>query len=91
MKWIVIESKLLDDEHVVVVFEKRWLKEARQAHPGKVVYFPPEVDELARFKDDPAAIKLLHRIKKKFGGWIVPSTSPKAANFQKGGKRYERR
>lgn len=67
------------------MFEKRWLKEARQKHPGKVIYFPPEVDELARLKDDPATLKLLHRIKKEFGGWIVPSNSPKANAIQKGG------
>ncbi len=91
MKWIVIESKLLDGEVVLVVFEKRWLKEARQKHPGKVIYFPPEVDELARFKDDPQTVKLLHRIKKEFGGWIVPSNSPKANAILKGGKRHERR
>lgn len=91
LTWIVLESKLLDGEHVLVVFEKRWLKEARQAHPGKVIYFPPEVDELARFKDDPDTLKLLHRIKKEFGGWIVPSNSPQAVNMQKGGRRHERR
>ena len=72
-KWLLLDSKLLDGEHVLVVFEKRWLTEARQAYPGTVIYFPPEVEELKRIKDAPDTIKFLHRIKKEFGAWIVPS------------------
>ena len=77
LKWLLLDSKLLDGEHVLVVFEKRWLKEARQAHPGTVIYFPPEVEELKRIKDAPDTIKFLHRIKKEFGAWIVPSNAPR--------------
>ena len=73
LKWLLLDSKLLDGEHVLVVFEKRWLTEARQAYPGKVIYFLPEVEELKRVKDAPDTIKFLHRIKKEFGAWIVPS------------------
>ena len=58
---------------MLVVFEKRWLTEARQAYPGKVIYFPPEIEELKRVKDAPDTIKFLHQIKKEFGAWIVPS------------------
>jgi len=72
-KWLLLDSKLLDGEHVLVVFEKRWLTEARQAYPGTVIYFPPEVEELKRIKDAPDTIKFLHQIKKEFGAWIVPS------------------
>ena len=42
-KWLLLDSKLLDGEHVLIVFEKRWLTEARQAYPGTVIYFSPEV------------------------------------------------
>ncbi len=73
-KWLLLDSKLLDGEHILLVFEKRWLTEARQAYPGTVIYFPPEVEELKRIKDAPDTIKFLHRIKKEFGAWIVPST-----------------
>lgn len=73
LKWLLLDSKLLDGEHVLVVFEKRWLTEARQAYPGKVIYFPPEIEELKRVKDAPDTIKFLHQIKKEFGAWIVPS------------------
>lgn len=72
-KWLLLDSKLLDGEHILLVFEKRWLQEARQTYPGKVIYFPPEVEELKRVKDHPETIKFLHRIKKEFGAWIVPS------------------
>jgi len=73
LKWLLLDSKLLDGEHVLIVFEKRWLTEARQAYPGTVIYFPPEVEELKRIKDAPDTVKFLHRIKKEFGAWIVPS------------------
>jgi hypothetical protein len=73
-KWLLLESKLLEGEHVLLLFEKRWLTEARQTHPGTVIYFPPEVEELKRVKDAPDTLKVLHRIKKEFGAWIVPSS-----------------
>ena len=78
LKWLLLDSKLLDGEHVLVVFEKRWLTEARRAHPGTVIYFPPEIEELKRVKDAPDTIKFLHRIKKEFGAWIVPSNLERA-------------
>jgi len=71
--WVVIESALLDGEQVVIVSGKRFLREARNANPGRVLYFPPEIEELKRFQDDPDAIKAMHRIKKHLGAWIVPS------------------
>jgi len=77
-KWLLLDSKLLDGERILLVFEKRWLAEARQTHPGTVIYFPPEVEELKRVKDAPDTIKFLHRIKKEFGAWIVPSNRPSA-------------
>lgn len=91
-RWLVLESNLLGDEQFLVVFEKKHLEEARKAHPGKVIYFPPEVDELHRHKDAPEyahLLKAIHRVKKKFGAWIVPSDSPLARRFDapKGGNR----
>jgi len=77
-KWLLLDSKLLEGERILLVFEKRWLEEARQAHPGTVIYFPPEVEELKRVKGAPDTIKFLHRIKKAFGAWIVPSNQPSA-------------
>ena len=76
MRWIIIESSLLDDEQILLVFEKRYLKEARKVYPDKTIYFPPEIKELSRLKDEPGAIKLMHQVKKKFNGWIVPHHSP---------------
>ena len=72
-KWLLLDSQLLEGERILLVFEKRWLAEARQAYPATVIYFPPEVEELKRVKDAPDTIKFLHRIKKEFGAWIVPS------------------
>jgi hypothetical protein len=93
VRWLVLESRLLDDEHILVVFEKNHLREARKAHPGKVIYFPPEIEELRRHKDAPdyaQFLKSIHLVKKKFGGWIVPSGSPLARRFDppKGGDNH---
>ena len=93
VKWRVLESRLLDDEQILVVFEKKHLKEARKAHPGKVIYFPPEIEELRRHKDAPdypQFLKSIHLFKKKFGGWIVPSDSPLARRLDtpKGGDNH---
>lgn len=85
-KWLVIESRLLDGEQLLVVFEKRHLKEARKAHPDKVIYFPPEIHELYRQKDSPdfpQFLKTIHLAKKKFRGWLIPSDSPLARRLER--------
>lgn len=76
VRWLVLESRLLDDEPFLVVFDKTHLKDARKAHPSKVIYFPPEIEELRPHKDVPdyaEFLTLVHLVKKKFGAWIVPS------------------
>lgn len=93
VRWLVLESRLLDDEQILVVFEKKHLKDARKAHPGKVIYLPPEIEELRRHKDAPdyaQFLKSIHLVKKKFGGWIVPSDSPLARRLDppKGGDNH---
>lgn len=93
VRWLVLESRLLDDEQILVVFEKKHLKDARKAHPGKVIYFPPEIEELRRHRDAPdyaRFLKSIHLVKKKFGGWIVPSDSPLARRLDppKGGDNH---
>jgi hypothetical protein len=75
-KWVVIESRLLDGEEVVLVMEKKYLKEAQAAHPDKVLYFPPEVRELYPNRDNREFIRTAHSAKKEFGGWVVPKDSP---------------
>ena len=75
-KWVVIESRLLSGEQILLVLEKKHLKEARVAHPDKVIYFPPEVDELRREMDAPdfsQFLKSMHLVKKTFSGWVCPS------------------
>lgn len=75
VKWFVIESRLLNDEQVLVVLKKEYLRAARKAHPGKVIYFPPEVEELYRDKDAPdfdQYLKAVHLVKKELGGWVIP-------------------
>jgi hypothetical protein len=79
IKWVVIKSRLLDGQQVLLVLQKKHLKEARQEHPDKVIYFPPEIKELGRHRGVPGYEDLLrkvHLVKKEFGGWIVPSDSP---------------
>lgn len=77
VKWILLESHLLDKEHILLLYNKKYLPEARKRHPGIVVYFPPEVEELCksqRLRPCKESLKIIHRYKKEFGSWIVPST-----------------
>ena len=71
--YYLVESKLLDGEVIILCKIKSALKYLRKEYPGIVIYFPPEIEELYRLKEDEDAIKKIHLIKKKFGGWIVPS------------------
>jgi len=71
--WYVIESRLLDGEQILLVTKKKYLKQARKEHPDKVIYFPPEIHELYKHKDQKEFIKKVHLAKKEFKGWIVPS------------------
>jgi len=85
IKWVVIISRLLHDEEILLVMHKKHLKDARKAHPAKVIYFLPEVEELLRHKhiaDFQEYVKSVHAVKKKFKGWIVPSDdSPPEADI----------
>lgn len=74
-KWLVIHSRVLN-ETILMVFDKADLKAAEAAHPGKVIYFPQEVRELQHQRTDPEFTRQIHMVKKKLGGWIVPSDSP---------------
>ncbi len=75
-RWLIVKPRALDGEEILVVFEKKYLKEAENAHPDLVAYFPPEIEELRRHSqapDFPQFLKTVHAIKKHIGGWIVPS------------------
>lgn len=75
-KWEMIESEVLGEE-ILVVLAKRHLKEARRAFPGTVLYFPAELEALARNPEDPEFLRLVHLAKKHLGAWVVPSDSPR--------------
>ena len=78
VRWRVLKSRLLDDEPILIVFGKKNVREARMVHPDKVIYFPPEIEELRRHKDAPdypQILQSIHLIKKTFGAWIIPSDS----------------
>jgi hypothetical protein len=74
-KWLVIQSRVLN-EIILMVFDTADLAAAEAAHPGKVIYFPQEVRELQGQRTDPEFTRNIHLVKKKLGGWIVPSDSP---------------
>ncbi len=93
MKWLIVESRLLDNEQILVVFEKKHLKEARRAYPSMAIYFPPEIEEIRRYKDTPdypQVLKRVHLVKKEFGGWIIPSTSSLAWKILQAQRRSEK-
>ena len=69
--WL-IESRLLNGEVIVYAKYTKYLKKLRALLPELVIYFPPEADELYKHKDDKEHIIALHKLKKKFRGWLVP-------------------
>jgi hypothetical protein len=80
LEYVLIESRLLDGEKILLAFEKKSLKKLREQFPNIVIYFPPEIKELYKHKDDKEFIKKIHLVKKEFKGWIVPSTNSKGGS-----------
>ena len=74
-KWVVIGSRVLGGEQIVLVFEKQFLKESRRENPGMTIYLPKEITELGAYKDDPDFIRRVHAAKREFCGWIIPEDS----------------
>jgi len=82
-RWFVIESALLGGEWIVLVLHKKDRKAAREAHPDKVLYFPPEIEDLEQSSaGDPEFIRQAHMLKKEFNGWIVPRGQWKALGIE---------
>jgi len=73
VEYLLIESKVLDGEKIVLAFEKKCLRKLREKFPGIVIYFPPEIEELWKHKGDIDSIKKIYLVKKEFNGWILPS------------------
>ena len=69
----IIESGLLGNERFILALEKGALRNLRAMYPDMAIYFQPELEELIKFKDDIEHIRAVHKLKKKFNGWIVPS------------------
>ena len=78
--WATIDSRALRDR-ILVVFDPRDLVTARQAQPGLAIYFPPELDDLARQREAdpltfPAQLRAVHAAKRLLNAWIVPGVTP---------------
>ena len=84
LRWVVIESKVLDGERIVLIFNRKDLSPARRAYPENVLYFPPEIEEMHMTRGDVWTIRTLHRVKKVFKGWVVPKNSKPKPYTQKG-------
>jgi len=73
----LIQSRVLGDEFVYCT-DKKALKKVKAEFPDAAVYFPPEMAELIAFektlpRDDwLELVGAVHRLKKRFRGWIVP-------------------
>jgi len=72
-KWLRVKWKPFGEESFLVVLKKEYYKEAREAHPGKVLYFLPELRQLARScAGKVEVLKRVHAVKKILGGWVIP-------------------
>ena len=75
IKWIVFRSSVLDDRFMLL-YDKKDLKEAREAHPDLAIYFPPEIEDLLdKVEVDVEGARIIHELK-KLGGWIIPKGTP---------------
>ncbi len=75
LSYLLLESKVLDGEMIILAFNKKLLKELRAKYPGIVIYFPPEIEELYQHRDDPEFIRKAHLVKKNFRVWVIPGAN----------------
>lgn len=75
LSYLLLESKVLDGEMIVLAFQKKLLKELRAKYPGIVIYFPPEIEELYQHRDNPEFIRKAHLVKKNFRAWVIPGAN----------------
>ena len=75
LSYLLLESKVLDGEMIILAFNKKLLKELRARYPGIVIYFPPEIEELYQHRDDPEFIRKAHLVKKHFKAWVIPGVT----------------
>jgi hypothetical protein len=73
-EYVLLDSKLLNEE-VVLGLNTSLLDELRRKFPDRVIYFPPEIEELWPYRESREFITKVHSAKRKFGAWIVPSSS----------------
>jgi len=69
-KWTVLDSTVVG-EPIILLWNKKWLPEARKANPALAIYFPQEVKNLERFKGSDDDIRAIHRAKKEWKAWII--------------------
>lgn len=72
-KWAVIEPDMFPGEDVLFISDADFVDEAQAANPGLVTYTLDEVDFLPP-ASDPESLKVIHRLKKRFGGWLAPAS-----------------
>lgn len=68
-KWVIVHSSVLGCD-IVVLRDKEQYKAAKAENPTMTIYFPQELELIAGLDDE--AVKALHLIKSRFGGFIVP-------------------
>jgi len=72
-KWVVVESRALGGERVLVIVDREFEEEARATHPDLVVYLGSEARALFdKGATPPMTARRIHKIKKVFDGVIVP-------------------
>lgn len=73
IKWLSVIWKLFGEESFLVVLKKEYYKEVKKAYPGKVLYFLPEIRQLARScAGNVKTLRKVHAVKKILGGWVMP-------------------
>jgi len=77
VRWYLIDSTVLG-ERFVYCLDRKALKELKAEFPETAIYFPPEMAELIGLEETLPRdewldlVTAVHRLKKRFRGWVVP-------------------
>ena len=77
VRWYLIESRILGDRFVYCL-DRKALRELKAEFPDTAIYFPPEMAELIALEETLTRdewlelVGAVHRLKKRFRGWVVP-------------------
>jgi len=75
IEYVTMKCKKLRNEVIIILINKSNWRRIQKDNLDKVLYFPEEIEKLKEFQDDAKTLRMIHRVKKEFRGWIIPADS----------------